>query len=98
MIPSFRTTSTVPRPFASSISAVRSFPMISSAVWRFLPLRPAPYSIRSKIRRDMLDRYQGVRSDTRRVSAEKGLKFLKKPFTITSLNAVVRDVLNDGDA
>jgi len=46
----------------------------------------------------MLDRYQGVRSDTRRVSAEKGLKFLKKPFTITSLNAVVRDVLNDGDA
>jgi hypothetical protein len=43
-----------PRP----TSAVRSFPMISSAVWRFLPIRPAPCSIRIY----MPDRYEGVRS------------------------------------
>ena len=41
-----------------SISALRSFPMISSALCRFLPIRPAPCSIR----RYKPDRYQGGRS------------------------------------
>jgi hypothetical protein len=35
--------------------------MISSAVWRFLPIRPAPCSIRIY----MPDRYEGVRSAER---------------------------------